>query len=247
MVTKTKYLVPLWYSGVALAVGLLIALFAIFGFFGVCRKNKKCWLTFFAFFTLLIFLISLTFSALIFKSEEAISAAESQNFVDIDGWEKAASNTLKSAVQDLWENCEGQVSATSGSGVVLSNMYHLKCGNDNVEWAEDAVNDHCFDEPVNGTAGSDYSLCYYSEWWSPTVNSTATIETINTDKGIFCQCSDQLVKWSTQYTAIGKWASLGVVVYFFLTLLAIIYMCCCSKSVDRQEEESMKGAFFARP
>lgn len=242
MVTNAKYLVPVWYSAVSLTVGLLIAAFAIFGFLGVCRKNKKCWLTLFALFTLFVFLMSLTTAVLVFKSDEAISAAESQNFVDISGWEETASNTLKTAVDDLWDKCDGEVTA------VAPDMFTLECEDEHLEWAEDIVNDYCLDEPVNCAAGSDYNECYNSEWWSPTVISNATLVTINTDKGIFCQCSEELVKWYTSYLAIGKWVALGVCVYFFLTLLAILYLCCCAKNLFQKEEElTMKGAFFARP
>jgi len=75
----------------------------------------------------------------------------------------------------------------------------------------------------------DFLECYAaSSWWAPEARSS-TLGKLNTPKGVFCACYEELTDFVDAYFFVGKWVSFGFAVFFGLTFLGCCYLCCCSK------------------
>lgn len=244
MVTAANLVVPTWYSGISLGVGLVVVLIAVFGFAGVCSRRRRCFLTIFTLFTFLVFAMSSAVCGVVWASSQAVEVARSQNFVDLDSWEKTVSESLRTLVTDTWGACDATISPTGEA-----EMYSLSCGNADYASVQTFVNQNCLAGPVDASASSAYYECYAdTSWWAPASTSSGEVPTdpdttLDSPKGIFCQCSDEIVDFFNQYFTLGKWIAIGVSVFFLLVFIACLYTCCCGgkSNADRQ------GAYLARP
>jgi len=251
MVTHAKDVVPMWYSGVMLGVGLIIVIAAIVGFLAICRKRQtKCWTGIFMVLTLLVLCMSVIFTGVAWKTEEALEAANNQNFVDISGIEKKAAESLKSAFVTTFNKCEAEVHLKSGT----TDHYFVECDDDDLEFIEDAINKACLSDSVAIT--SDYIECYSDDsWWAHEEGVNArplwlppAEGSINTPKGLFCQCADEVVDSISKYYSVGKWIALGVCVFYLLVFISLCYLCCGVKTFEEEKLTELKVEnYWTRP
>jgi len=245
MVTAVKDLIPMWYSGIMLAFGLLVLLSAVVGFLTVCRKRQtRCWTGLFMLLTLLVLAICTGFTSFAWKTENALEDANRANFVNLSGFGKTAASSLKSAFQTTWDSCDAEV------GIEQGDMYKVECEDDDLSFIEDTVNKACLDDPV--TNSSAYYLCYTdNSWWAPPVNVPATpiAGSIDTQKGLFCQCADEVVDFIAKYYRVGKWIAMAICIFYLLVFLALCYLCCFVKLDDQERKltELGLGGTWARP
>jgi cbb3-type cytochrome oxidase subunit 3 len=242
-----REIVPNWYSGVTLAVGIVILLFALFGYLSLCKKEKKCTLGVFMIFTIIITALSVASAVFLFRTEEALRYANNVNFVNITDWELSAAQELRGGIERTFEACEATVTETVGQ----PGEYELQCANPELDEIQDAVNSQCLQEE-SSDVGDRYYDCFVSTWWPQPegVDPNDVEAVLNTPKGLFCACYQEFNEEIEYYFVIGKWVSVAVSVFFFLVFIACCYLCCCSVSPQqRQQKEQQKAAntYLARP
>lgn len=249
MVTEMKHVLPLWFSIVGLALGLLICVFAFVGIYSVCRSRNSRSLAVFIAFTASALLVSVASTVVVWKYDEALSLAKQQNWVSLDEWEEKAATSLRDGVGKMWDECDAKVEAVDGK----PDHYSLSCDSGEFEWFAKELNRQCLHVPV--TNSTTYFECYTdASWWDPQADDESKgvaagdiPSSIDTPKGLFCQCADELVSFTERYFRVGKWLAAGISTFFALTLLASCYLCCCAKERDAYPEEHKHIQFYARP
>eukprot|EP00962_Isochrysis_galbana_P027736 scaffold8735_cov129-Isochrysis_galbana.AAC.2 len=243
-----RAIVPGWYSGVTLGVGIAILLFALFGYLSLCKKEKKCTLSVFMIFTLIVTVLSVASCVLLFRTEEALQYANRVSFVNLTNWELSAAKELRGGIERTWDVCDATVTPSATE----PGEYELQCANPELDEVQDAVNAQCLQED-NVDVETGYYDCFVSGSWWPApegVDPNDVEAVLNTPKGIFCACYSEFNEQVENYFNIGKWVSLATSIFFGLVFLACCYLCCCSVSPQqRQQKEQQKAAnmYLARP
>mmetsp|Transcript_1129 Transcript_1129/g.3730 ORF Transcript_1129/g.3730 Transcript_1129/m.3730 type:complete len:281 (+) Transcript_1129:64-906(+) len=241
-----RALVPGWYSGITLGVGVVILLFAIFGYASLCKKEKKCTLGLFMVFTIIVTALTVASTVFLFRTEEALAYADKVSFVNITDWELSAAMELRGGVERTWDACNANV-VDLGAG-----KYELTCAATEFGYVEDAVNARCLQED-NVDIESVYKECFVSGSWWPApegVDPNDVEAVLNTPKGIFCACYSEFHQNVETYFSVGKWVSLGSSIFFGIVFFACCYLCCCSKSPQKQQQQQQQQkaqAYLARP
>jgi len=243
-VTVVKELFPTVLWGGGIGAGVVILLFALTGYLGMCRKEKKKWLIFFLIFNLIVFFLTLAICISLFFAESAIKDASDANFVNLTTFEKTAANPLKDGVKNVWDGCDAEVLPV----VNETDMYVFSCSKSGFSVLENLVNDNCLDDPfsVPFPHNSSYVECYGSEWWKPEFPYSNATATINTAKGTLCACEDTWVDFILKYLLPGKYVSIGVTLFFFFTFLGCSYLCCFGQKHIENPDSQLKG-YIARP
>jgi len=232
-----RAIVPGSYSGTTLGVGIVILLFALFGYISLCKKEKKCTLGLFMVFTLIITVLTVASTVFLFRSEEALRAADSVSFVNITSWELAAANELKGGIERTFEAC-GVTVVESAS---VPGEYALNCANSDLTEVQNAINARCL-QGDNVDVESVYRECYVARsWWAPpdNVDPDDVEAVLNTPKGLFCACYSEFQQNVETYFNVGKWVSLGNAIFFGIVFFACCYLCCCSKTPQQQQKDKL--------
>lgn len=122
-----------------------------------------------------------------------------------------------------------------------------------------AINSTCLGTTVvvaTASPASNFYNCYTGTNWAATVpiaNGLSSV--IATPKGVFCECSTELVTFITPYLGPLKQVAIGILVFFFLVFIACIYLCCSGAGAEPKKDEgtemrsveTYEGADLARP
>ena len=204
---QTRAVVPVYASGIIACVGIGLLLVSLFGLCAACKRSKCGPMFVFIPFLLLFCGIFTTITVYCFFTSDVLDTLEHQHAliesedegilqidvkmrIDLEDLQSGGANFVKDGVIRLWDACSGEVTQTAGSEPV----YELTCSGEGYDTLAYSVNRVCFD-PDDDDFDSYMSVCYSNDdWFAPADPSLATtLEKLNTPKGFYCACADEII------------------------------------------------------
>lgn len=235
------------YAGTGIGVGLLIFLVSVIGYLAAC-KQKKCWLSLFMLFDIIIIAVIVIMVVLMFRYEDALRLASEANLDEAVTGGLAALNRVETTiVRDVVNNafsaCDGNTTISN----ITIDTFDFSCSDSDFEMLGATV-DRCMASPVNATIGTIMYSCYTSPRWPTSVDlgthdsGYELLPVLQTPKGLYCACASAITnEFILRYITTVKFIAIGVGGFFILIFLSCCYLCCAKKSDDNGDLTNLRS------
>lgn len=218
----------------ALAVGAALLLIAACGFYSFCVR--AC-LMLFAPFPLILAVLAFGVTAYCFFTASVLRLMADAPNIQLAGLQLRVAATVKSGVEMSWSACSGTVARTGDE-------FELSCLNSGYANYADFVNSRCLQADDFSLDAGFAACCRRETWWPVDAAGLAApvrdlklgdrgsgdsldpLADLNTAKGIFCACTNQVLNLFDANVDAIKWIALVLAVWHSLAFMACFALCC---------------------